>query len=236
MPNQTRAQEVLERLRTDLDRGEFKPGARIPTERELMVRYSAGRNTIRGAVQALVALGRLEVKAGYGTTVTGSDGRTALAQSLGDVEMDESALQDILEFRILFEGETASLASQRASDEELTEIRTTLAAYQDAVRRSEEVYEHDIAFHRAIAAASHNAIYTQAIDLGYPALRRLMRESDREPGDLAEAAAEHALVAHYIALGDAEAARDAMRQHIRKSIDRRLQYREHEEAEAAPRR
>ncbi len=230
MPNQTRAQEVLERLRGDLDGGEFKPGERIPTERELMVRYSAGRNTVRGAVQGLVALGRLEVKAGYGTTVTGSDGRTAIAHSLGDVDMDEAALQDILDFRLLFEGETASLASQMATDAELTEIRNSLAAYQDAVRRSQEVYEHDIAFHRAIAAASHNSIYTQAIDLGYPTMRRLMSESDRGPADLAEAAAEHALVAHYIALGDAEAARDAMRQHIRKSIDRRVQHLEEAES------
>ena len=222
MAGQTRGQEVLERLRADLDSGEFRPGDRIPTERELMVRYGAGRNTIRGAVQGLVALGRLEVKAGYGTTVTGLDGRTALAHSLGDVELDEAALNDILEFRLLFEGETASLASQRATDDELADIRNSLAAYQDAVRRSEEVYEHDIAFHRAIAAASHNSIYLQAIDKGYPALQKLMRDSDRRPGDLATAAAEHALVAHYIALGDAEAARDAMRQHIRKSIDRRL--------------
>lgn len=36
-----------------------------------------------------------------------------------------------------------------------------------------------------------------------------MRDSDREPSDLATAAAEHSLVAHYIAIGDANAARDA---------------------------
>jgi DNA-binding FadR family transcriptional regulator len=51
MPGQTRGQEVLERLRADLNGEEFKPGDRIPTERELMVCYSAGRNTVREAVQ-----------------------------------------------------------------------------------------------------------------------------------------------------------------------------------------
>ncbi len=221
MPGQTRGQEVLERLRADLNGEEFKPGDRLPTERELMVRYSAGRNTVREAVQSLVALGRLEVKAGYGTTVTGSDGRAALAQSLGEVEMDESALKDMLDFRLLLEPETASLAAQIATDEELAEIRKSLAGYQDAVRRNEDVFDKDVAFHRAIAAASHNSIYTQAVDLGFPALREWIHDAGREPSDLATAASEHSGIAHYIAVGDADAARDAMRVHIRKSIERR---------------
>ena len=221
MAGQTRGQEVFERLRADLNGEEFKPGDRIPTERELMVRYGAGRNTVREAVQSLVALGRLEVKAGYGTTVTGSDGRAALAQSLGEVGMDESALGDMLDFRLLFEGETASLAAQIATDAELAEIRKSLASYQDAVRRNVEIFDEDVAFHRAVAAASHNSIYTQAVDLGFPALREWIGASEREPSDLAAAAAEHSLVVHYIAVGDADAARDAMRLHIRMSIDRR---------------
>jgi GntR family transcriptional repressor for pyruvate dehydrogenase complex len=84
VPGQTRGQEALERLRADLNCGEFKPGDRIPPERELMVRYSAGRNADREAVRGLVAVGRLEVKASFGGTATGSDGRTVLAQSLGE--------------------------------------------------------------------------------------------------------------------------------------------------------
>lgn len=226
MPGQRRGQEVLERLRADLNTEEFKPGDRIPTERELMVRYSAGRNTVREAVQSLVALGRLEVKAGYGTTVTGSDGRAALAQSLGEVEMDESALKDVLDFRLLFEAEAASLAARLATDGELAEIRRSLASYQDAVRRNEDVYDQEVAFHRSISAASHNSIYTQAIDLGFPGLRGWFNDAGREPGDLAAAAAEHSVIAHHIGIGDAEAARNAMRVHIRNSIARREKNRE----------
>jgi GntR family transcriptional repressor for pyruvate dehydrogenase complex len=48
----------------------FKPGQKLPPERELMTRHAAGRDTIREAVQGLGALGMLEVKAGFGTTVS----------------------------------------------------------------------------------------------------------------------------------------------------------------------
>ena len=40
MLGETRGQAVMERLCTDLNADGFKPGDRIPAERELMVRYS----------------------------------------------------------------------------------------------------------------------------------------------------------------------------------------------------
>src|ERR1700690_846440 len=148
VPHQRLGQEVAERLRSDLTNGVFQPGQKLPPERELMTRYSAGRNTVREAVQGLVALGMLEVKAGSGTTVSRADGRAAIARSVAGRPLDEAALEDLVEFRLLLEGEAAALAAKRATPEDLALIREKLAAYQDAVRRSEEVYAHDVAFHR----------------------------------------------------------------------------------------
>src|SRR5258708_40240060 len=111
---QTLGQEVAERLRRDLAEGLFKPGEKLPPERELMARYSVGRNTVRQAVHGLVALGMLEVKAGSGTTVARVDGRTALARAVAERPMDESALQELVEFRLLLEGQAARWAAERA--------------------------------------------------------------------------------------------------------------------------
>lgn len=161
---QTLGQEVAERLRRDLAEGIFKPGEKLPPERELMSRYSVGRNTVREAVRGLVALGMLEVKAGSGTTVSRVDGRTALARTMDERPMDESALEDLVEFRLLLEGQAAQLAAERATSEDLDRIRERLAAYQNAVRRYEAVYEHDVAFHRAVSEATHNRLFLDVID------------------------------------------------------------------------
>lgn len=222
MAHQTLGQEVVERLRSDLTSGFFKPGEKLPPERELMTRYHAGRNTVREAVQGLVALGMLEVKAGYGTTVSRSDGRVAIARSLTDRPLDEAALVDLTEFRLLLEGEAASLAAQRATPEDLALIRGKLAEYQDAVRRSEEVYAHDIAFHRAVSSAAHNSFYLEVIDMSSQLFQGAMRAAHRAPGDILKAAEEHALIAHHVLLGDADAARKAMRAHILAGNERRL--------------
>jgi GntR family transcriptional regulator, transcriptional repressor for pyruvate dehydrogenase complex len=222
MAHQTLGQEVAERLRSDLTGGVFKPGEKLPPERELMTRYNAGRNTVREAVQGLVALGMLEVKAGYGTTVSRADGRIAIARSVADRPLDEAALADLVEFRLLLEGAAASLAAQRASAEDLALLREKLAAYQDAVRRSEEVYAHDVAFHRAVSAGTHNSFYLEVIDMSSQLFQGAMRAADRTPGDLLKAAEEHAMIAHHVALGDADAAGKAMRAHILAGNERRL--------------
>jgi GntR family transcriptional regulator, transcriptional repressor for pyruvate dehydrogenase complex len=222
MAHQTLGQEVAARLRNDLTGGVFKPGEKLPPERELMTRYAAGRNTVREAVQGLVALGMLEVRAGHGTTVSRADGRVAIARSVASRPLDEAALEDLVEFRLLLEGEAAVLAAQRATSEDLALIREKLAVYQDAVRRSEDVYAHDVDFHRAISSATHNSFYLEVIDTSSQLFQSAMRAADRAPGDILKAAEEHALIAHHVLLGDSDAAGKAMRAHILAGNERRL--------------
>ena len=219
---QTLGREVAERLRRDLAEGVFKPGEKLPPERELMLRYSVGRNTVREAVHGLVALGMLEVKAGSGTTVSRVDGRTALAHTMAERPMDESALEDLVEFRLLLEGQAAQLAAERATPEDLERIRERLAAYQNAVRRHEAVYEHDVAFHRAVSEATHNRLFLDVIDTSSQLFQGAMRAADHAPEDILKAAEEHAMIAHHVLMGDAEAAGRAMRAHILAGNERRL--------------
>jgi DNA-binding FadR family transcriptional regulator len=218
---ETLAQAVTEKLLSDIEAGVFSVGDRMPPERDLMSRYSAGRNTLREAVQRLVALGVLEVRAGRGTTVRRPDARAAIASSMRTDGFDQVAMRDLIEFRLLLESSAAHLAADRATGEDHTELRRALAEYQDAVRRAEDVYAFDVAFHRSIAKASHNAIYVDVIDRSSQLIRSSMQASDRAEGDLLKAAGEHAAVAHHILVGDGPAAEEAMRKHILASDARR---------------
>ena len=56
-------------LRAALDRGEWRPGTRLPTERELAVRYGCSLITVRRALTELVREGRIERTRGRGTFV-----------------------------------------------------------------------------------------------------------------------------------------------------------------------
>jgi len=56
-------------LRARIRSGELAPGARAPTELELMDHYGVSRATVRQAVGGLIASGALEVRRGLGTYV-----------------------------------------------------------------------------------------------------------------------------------------------------------------------
>jgi GntR family transcriptional regulator len=61
--------EIAERLRQQIETGEFKSGAQMPTEQDLQAAYSASRNTIREAIKQLTTLGLVETRPGQGTFV-----------------------------------------------------------------------------------------------------------------------------------------------------------------------
>lgn len=62
--------QVQRDLRRRVDRGEFGPGERIPSEAELVGHYGVSRMTVRRAIEALVTDGYLRSRRGSGTYVT----------------------------------------------------------------------------------------------------------------------------------------------------------------------
>jgi len=222
VPARTRREIVAQRLLDDITAGVFEQGSKLPPERELMERYEVGRNSLREAVQSLAATGVLDVRAGAGTTVQMINGSAAITHSFTAAMLQDAAVGEILELRVLLEVDAAARAAERAEEAELQELRTALAAYQDAVRRDEgDLYARDVAFHRAIAAGAHNRLYLSVIDTTAQLLERFMRAAHHRPADVKAAAQEHALIAHHVLLGDAAAAADAMRTHLLASNERR---------------
>lgn len=219
--DETLASQLSRRLIEDLQRGTYPQGTRLPPERELMARYGVGRNTLREAVRGLVTLGLLDVRAGIGTTVRFVDGQPALERTVSGALLADPAVEELVEFRLLLETRAAEKAAARAAPADVAQVRQALAAYEDAVRLGRQIYERDVAFHRAVAAASHNSVFVAVIDTTAQLLLGAMREADREPGDLLAAATEHALIANRIAVGDQEGAAAAMREHILHADERR---------------
>ena len=65
--------QVFEQLRGLIFRGEYQPGQKIMTERELAKALNVSRNSVREAINKLVALRFLEQRQGQGTFVRSMD-------------------------------------------------------------------------------------------------------------------------------------------------------------------
>ena len=62
-------EQIKEDIKSKIQRGIYSPGAKIPTEVELIAEYDVSRITIRRAVEELCKEGYLEKNQGRGTYV-----------------------------------------------------------------------------------------------------------------------------------------------------------------------
>src|SRR6266498_2115582 len=64
------ADQVVQHVATLIERGELRPGDRLPPERELAHALGVSRPTVRAGLHALAAMGVTESRQGAGTFIT----------------------------------------------------------------------------------------------------------------------------------------------------------------------
>ena len=212
------SQAVTEELLRLIGTGEFRAGERLPTERGLMDRFQVGRNTVREAVHALASQGLVDVRPGRGAVVLSMSANQALDNTVIAALLDDQAVSDLYEFRRLIEVEVAGQAADRASEEDLEEIGGELKTYLHAYHERLPTWEEDVAFHRAVAAASHNVIYLEVLDLVNDKLSATRKETQRDGTVLIRAAKEHRAIFDAIKARQPDLARAAMAHHIETAV------------------
>lgn len=151
---------IMQQLESMILEGSFKPGQKLPPERELATRFGVSRPSLREAIQKLAARGLLVSRQGGGTYVNeqvGASFSDPLMQLLGG---HAEFHYDLLEFRHALEGLSAYYAALRSTpaDKQLLIRRfEELTATYDAMDPVREA-EADAVFHLAIAEAAHNVV------------------------------------------------------------------------------
>ena len=208
---------------TDLvARGEFKPGDRLPPERDLAKVLGVSRPTVREAMIALEIAGLVEVRVGAGAFVT-DKARTNGAANSRLFEGAGSSPLELIAARRTIEPEVAALAAQYATPGEIAAIAETvamIAAAQDTP--SHRAADHQ--FHIRIALASHNSVLTAIVDECWAEMYSPMFErmgavtgliaTRCSPQQRDTTVAEHEAVHRAIAAHDGDAARAAMDAHL----------------------
>jgi DNA-binding FadR family transcriptional regulator len=151
------ADQIVEDLRSQILRGAFPDGARLPSERELAAHYDVSAPTIREAVRVLTAMGLLNTRNGSRTTVT-ADGYALLAMSIASVvQFEKMSAIDVLGVLGALNAYAVERAVQRASDDDIARLRSAAeqAAERPDVGSSAEALKH---FFVTLSAISHNPL------------------------------------------------------------------------------
>jgi DNA-binding FadR family transcriptional regulator len=144
-------------LTTGVVQGRFGPGAKLPTERELVDLLEAPRSAVRRALAALEREELIVRHVGRGTFVT-DDATGSRLHAPADTSPAE-----IMQVRLLLEPQIAQLAARAARQGDLDHVAHCL-------RRGEAATDHegfeawDGELHRAIAKAAHNSLLLNLFD------------------------------------------------------------------------
>jgi GntR family transcriptional repressor for pyruvate dehydrogenase complex len=211
---QTICDQVASQLRQLISSGEYKPGDRIPAERELAARLGVGRPAVREALRELRAHGLLITGRGaQGTTVASLPSPSFSGPLAPLVGKGAERIIELMEIRSAVEIEAAGLAARRATLEDLHRMSLMLTAPGDVITPEE-----DMAFHSTIAEATHNPLFQsviqQPVDLLHDHMAAIFAAYYKEPGGAIALQQQHDAIRRAIRAGDEHKARIAMRQHL----------------------
>ena len=195
--------------------GTYKPGEMLPREEELGAMFGVSRTSLREAVKVLSAKGLVEARRRVGVRVRAREEWRLLDPAvLGwhpGIQEDEELMAGLIEARRIFEPAAAELAARRASSADLAAIETAFAAMSAAVPEDFDGYcKADLAFHRAVIAASHNVVLRGLAGLMEAALNASLAITNTFMERQARALAVHGRVLETIRTRDTAGARSAM--------------------------
>ena len=166
------SQQVVNYVLDQIEKGELKPGDRLPVEREFALSLGISRVPLREGISALVALGIVEKRHGDGNYIAGFS-PDILGRILRTYTLLEGTLaDDLFEARSVVEGAAARLAARNATVEDMAAMEEDIAAMEDAIpayiegkKRLGDMLRLDDLFHLRCAAASHNEFYIQFVNI-----------------------------------------------------------------------
>ncbi len=161
--NQNISETLAAQIRKEILRGTYKPGDRLPSERELALAFGVNRMTVREALLKLQALGLVSIRQGAGVEVqsyrdTGKLDLLIHLLTTPDAEgrYDARALLSLVEVSRTLYLQAVELAFERMKPEDAAKILELLDRQITLVDDPEAFARNSVAIHKTIFTAAHS--------------------------------------------------------------------------------
>lgn len=140
----------------------YRPGDRLPAERELCEKKGYARATVRAAYRSLQEKGLIRIRRGGGAYVQEVDS-SLVADGLATlIKYRKVSLRHFFEFRDAFEARCVACAVERATPEQINSLKAhidELAEYLDTHGKTLEFYQKELALHTDVARMTGNPLF-----------------------------------------------------------------------------
>jgi len=164
--------DVARRLEAFVLDGGYKPGDKLPSERELALKFGVSRTAIREGIKLLSQSGLLQSSVGRGLYVGELSTEPVLSSLNVLLRLGGGTVRDVVEVRNALEVLAARLAAVHATDEQLAELESLVETMAAKRAKLEPYGEEGPAFHLVMARASQNPLLVAMLE---PALSLMYR-------------------------------------------------------------
>jgi DNA-binding FadR family transcriptional regulator len=163
---QKRASVIAQRIVKDIRRRNLPPGTQLPPERDMLVTYNVGRNTLREALRVLELQGVLTIRPGPGggPVVASPDSRHLASTLALLMQFADTPFRTVIETRQLLEPMTARLCAERRDPDVLADLRRSVDQMALMLDDREAFLEENRRFHGLIAWGSENVLFGYCIN------------------------------------------------------------------------
>lgn len=185
--------------------GAYKPGKRLPSERELCDEFRVSRTSVREAIEGLTISGIVE-KRGDGSYISGNLNMILSKPFSLIVELNGATLDDIYEARIATECQNVRIAAKKATAEDIERLQSILEKTDESSSLA-EIRINSADFHRSIAEMTHNPVLIAMFSVIYNIISQNPRNQYTEID-------EHKGIFEKIRAGDSDGAEEEMLKHL----------------------
>ncbi len=193
--------------------GTLSPGQRLPPERDLAESFGVARSSLRQALKVLEIMGVISQRVGDGTYLN-----SGAAAILGEpmeflILLDGITFHELMEARLIVEPKLTARAAERATPEDITELRGVLTAMEEAGEDHTRFVAQDLLFHRTIFRIAANRVCGLMFTVVHQSLAKLIQlTSQVVPKE--HTLGLHRRIFHAIRKRDPEEARRRMTEHL----------------------
>jgi DNA-binding FadR family transcriptional regulator len=162
----TKTEAVAAHIRSQIHVGNYSPGARLPTQRDLAEQLGVSRISVSEAIKLLAREGYVEVLRGASGGAFVTQLSTPVQEWRARLRGQAGELDELIDFRQAVEAKAASLAAERRTPADLTRMRSALKAMSTIPADNARSWfrQSDGNFHIAISHAARNTRLERVID------------------------------------------------------------------------
>ncbi|MCU0514769.1 MAG: FadR family transcriptional regulator [Anaerolineae bacterium] len=218
----TLSDQVIQGLIAFIDSRDLTPGDSLPSESQLAEEFGASRPVIREALKVLQGEGIIEIITGRNAVIKPVSSTILKKFFQRAVAFKSASFRDLIEVRRGLEMQSAMLAAERCTDDDLGRIQEVLLLMRESLTDHQRFAGYDVQFHLLIAATARNPMIYYLVE----SLRDAMRDNvlqglkhrfSRE--DYRPVQARHEDIFQALTKRDSQQAMQAMQAHFEEALN-----------------